>query len=118
MKETGLYHVKSGDQDILTLVGPMNAPEFGDMLATTEKLSPIIKASGGGSMWLADQSDGPDIKRISASASTQGWGWIGLRQNGQYRITGSKAYPLWPAWLALAILLAFMVLAWRREGKG
>jgi hypothetical protein len=113
----GLYHVKSGDKEILVMAGPGNAPEFGDMYATEEKLKAYIDASGGGIFWLEDHPDGPDIERTGAAGQQTGWNWIGLKHNDQYRVTGSKAWPLWPAWLAVIVLLAAMMLAWRREGR-
>jgi len=118
LSKTGLYHLKSGDEEILVMAGPENAPEFGDMFATDEKLKPYADASGGGIFWLEDHPDGIDIRRTGAGSTQTGWNWIGLKKNDQYRITGSKAYPLWPAWLAVIVLLGAAMLAWRREGKG
>ncbi len=116
VKQTGLYHVKDDSQEILAMVGPMDAPEFGEMIASEEKLSPVVKDSGG-IAWLADHPEGVELRRTDVGASQAGWNWMGLRKNGQYRVTGSKAYPLWPVWAALAALLAVMMFAWRREGK-
>jgi uncharacterized membrane protein len=115
--EAGLYHVKDGDRDVLVLTGPVNAPEYGDVVATDAVVKPIADATSGSVTWLDDHADGPAIKRVGAHAATQGWGWIGLRQNGQYRITGSAAYPLLPFWLWLTVTLAVAMLVWRCEGK-
>lgn len=116
-KQPGLYHVKDDTHDVMVLAGIANTPEFGAMAATETILAPIARNSGGSIHWLGDVSPAPDIRRVGAHASTHGSGWIGLRQNGQYRITGSEAYPLWPAWAALAVLLIFAMLGWRREGN-
>lgn len=115
--QTGLYHIKNEDQDINVMVGSNNAPEFGEMRANDEKLKPVTSTSRGSIHWLDDNTDGPEIKRVGANSATSGWNWIGLKQNGQYRITGSKAYPLLPAWVLITILLAAALRAWRREGK-
>lgn len=119
VSETSIYHVKdkNDDKEILVLAGPENAPEFGDMRATDEKLKPVASSSGGGIFWLADHPNGPEIRRTEAKDAQQGWNWIGLKKNGQYRVTGSKAYPLWPAWLLAIVLLGAAMLAWRHEGK-
>jgi hypothetical protein len=128
VSETGLYRVKetgktadkndkNAGNEILVLVGPSASPEFGEMIATEQKLSPTVTAGDGGIFWLADHPDGPEIKRTGTGGAQHGWNWIGLRHNDQYRVTGSKAYPLWPAWLAIAVLLGIMMMAWRREGK-
>jgi uncharacterized membrane protein len=118
--KTGLYRIKENGgagQEILVMAGPVNAPEFADMYATDEKLKPYTKASGGGTVWLEDAPDGPDIRRTSAGGGQSGWNWIGLKKNEQYRITGSLAWPLWPAWLAVIVLLGTAMIAWRREGR-
>ncbi|MFY9287245.1 MAG: hypothetical protein WAO98_01960 [Alphaproteobacteria bacterium] len=114
---TGLYRLKDGDNEILAMVGPTDAPEFGDMRATDEKIKTAVKASNGAINWLIDHADGPEIKRTAPNATQQGWNWIGLKQNGQFRVTGSKAYPLLPAWLWISALLITAMLTWRREGK-
>ena len=120
VKKTGLYRVKENGgtgQEILVMVGPVNAPEFADMYATDQKLKPFAEAAGGGVSWLEDALGGPEIKRTNVGAVQSGWNWIGLKRNEQYRVTGSKAWPLWPAWLAVLILLGVTMLAWRREGR-
>lgn len=117
LKQGGLYHVKDDDHEILVMAGTTNAPEFGAMVATAEKLSPIAETSDGGVMWLSNDSDAPEIRRTNRNGSQHGSGWIGLRKNGRYRVTGSDTIPLWPAWLALSVLLATAMWAWRREGR-
>jgi len=115
---TGLYEIKDSEREILAMVGPKNAPEFGEMIATADKVKPATDASGGGIFWLDDRADGPNIHRTSASAAQEGWDWIGLVQNGKYRVVGSKAWPLLPPWLAALLILGSSMLAWRREGRG
>jgi hypothetical protein len=117
VKETGLYHIKDDKHEILVQTGNPNTPEFGAMVATSEKLEALAKASSGTTMWLADYPGGPEIRRTEKTASQNGWGWIGLKKNGQYRITGSNATPLWPAWAILSIILVIAMWAWRREGR-
>jgi hypothetical protein len=114
---SGLYHLKSGDEEILVMAGPENAPEFGAMVATDQILKPYADAAGGGIFWLEDHPGGPDIHRTGSNAAQYGWDWVGLKKNDQYRVTGSKAWPLWPAWLAVIVLLGAMMIAWRREGQ-
>jgi hypothetical protein len=117
VSKTGLYHVQQDERDVMVMVGPSSSAEFGDVIATDEKLLAIAKASGGSVTWLADNPDGPTIKHTDADASQSGWGWIGLRRNGQYRVTGSETYPSYPVWAILAVLLAVMLWGWKREGS-
>lgn len=117
VKTSGLYHVKDDKSEIFVMTGSPNAPEFGAMTASGDVLAPIAKASAGSVTWLADQADGPDVRRTDKNGAQSGWGWIGLKKNGQYRIVGSNAYPLWPAWAALVVLLLAAMAVWRREGR-
>ncbi|HEU0118714.1 MAG TPA: hypothetical protein VFR09_08795, partial [Alphaproteobacteria bacterium] len=65
VKDTGLYHLNDGKKDLFVMVGPKDAPEFGDIRATSDVLAPIVKSSGGGTFWLDDHPDGPSIQRVS-----------------------------------------------------
>ena len=117
VKQAGLYHVKDDRQEILVMAGASDAPEFSAMVATDKIVTAPVKNSGGAVVWLADKADGPDIRRTDKDGAQSGWGWIGLKKNGQYRVVGSHAVPLWPAWLALGLLLVTAMLVWRREGR-
>jgi hypothetical protein len=116
VKQTGLYHVKDDHQEVLAVIGPTDAPEFGTMRATEDRVSTVVSASGGAINWLDDYPSGPDIRRQDEGAVQQGWGWIGLRKNGQYRVTGDQVWPLMPPLAAIVIVMAMLMLVWRREG--
>jgi hypothetical protein len=42
---------------------------------------------------------------------------MGLRENGDYRVTGFSETPLFPAIAALLLAIGLLVAAWRREGR-
>lgn len=113
----GLYHVRDGVHDVMLMAGGAGEMEYTAMAATDKILAPVIKASGGSAHWLQDFPEGPELRRTDKNDRQSGSDWIGLRRNGQYKITGSDAYPLWPAWAVLAVLLTVAMLGWRREGK-
>lgn len=117
--QTGLYHLKEEDKDILVMVGATNVPEFGDMRATTKFLEPVTKATGGGIIWLEENNSAGnvDLRRRAAGMILHGDHWVGLKQNDQYRVIGSKAFPLLPPGLLLCSLLVVVLLTWRREGR-
>jgi hypothetical protein len=54
---------------------------------------------------------------ISAGRAMEGRGWIGLRENERYLVTGASQTPLMPAILALLLLLGTLGFAWYREGR-
>ncbi|MEA1650234.1 hypothetical protein UAJ10_14590 [Nitrospirillum sp. BR 11164] len=118
--EPGLWRVKDGDRTALAVVGALNPPELADMRTTSDRLAPLAKATGGGVFWLVDGSgaDGlPDLRRVGPGQNAAGGAWLGLRANGDYTVTGVARVPLVPAWLALLVLAALLVLGWRREGR-
>ena len=46
-----------------------------------------------------------------------GRGWLGLRDNRAYRVTGIERTPLLPGWLVLALAAGLLAWLWRREGQ-
>jgi hypothetical protein len=59
----------------------------------------------------------PEVRRVAPDRGAAGRGWIGLRANGDYVVTGMKETPLLPGILALVLALGAFLLAWRREGR-
>ena len=68
------------------------------------------------SYWVGPGSI-PDIRRVGADRTAAGRGWLGLRQNGDYVVTGVSETPLLPGLFALLLALGAFLLAWRREGR-
>ena len=85
------------------------------MRATDAILKAPAEATGGSVHWLADGM--PSIRRTQPGSIASGEDWIGLRANGAYRVTSAEQQPLLPAWLALVLILATLLLAWRLEGR-
>jgi hypothetical protein len=42
---------------------------------------------------------------------------MGLRQNGDYVVTGFSELPLMPGFAALLVTAGLLIAAWRREGR-
>lgn len=114
--ELGLYRASDGSLNALAANGPLNPKEVSDLRATDAILKPVAAASGGSVHWLADGGV-PQIRRVAAGNLAAGDDWIGLRANGAYRVTSVEQQPLLPPWLALLLILATLVLAWRTEGR-
>jgi hypothetical protein len=115
ISQMGLYHVADGAHTALAAAGPLNPIEFADVRTTAAKLGPIARASGGGVFWVAD--DGmPEVRRVSPDRAAAGQDWLGLRQNGDYLVTGFSEMPLLPALAALLLAIGLLLAAWRREG--
>ena len=114
--ELGLYRLTDGTLSAVAAAGPLNPKEVADMRATDSILKPLAQASGGSVHWLADGGV-PRIRRVSPDGLAWGADWIGLRDNGAYRVTSVEQRALLPAWLAVVLLLGTVLIAWRAEGR-
>jgi hypothetical protein len=114
--ESGLYRITDGQRKALAAAGALNPIELADVRATDEKVKADVEKTGGGIYWLG--SGGlPDPRRVAPDRSTAGHGWLGLRANDDYVVTGVKETPLLPGALALVLAVGALLLAWRREGR-
>jgi uncharacterized membrane protein len=114
--QMGLYRVSDGTHPALAAAGPLNPVEFADVRTTAEKLGPAAKASGGGVFWIGDGTM-PDIRRVSPGRAASGHNWMGLRENGDYLVSGFREIPLFPALAAVLLAIGLLLAAWRREGR-
>ncbi len=112
----GLYRISDGTQTRIVIVGDMNSKELSSLITTDALLAPAVKASGGSIQWLSETAE-PGIRILSNSTRYGGKGWIGLRRNGDYLVTGMESRPLLPLWLAFLMLMATPLLCWWREGR-
>ena len=112
----GLYRFDDGTLRTVAAVGNPDPLEFSDVRATDQKVKPLTEASGGTTMWLADNGN-PDIRPVRPGRAAGGSDWIGLRRNEGYTVAGINQLPLLPGILvALAFLMA-IGSAWWREGR-
>lgn len=112
-EELGLYRMNDGTLNAVAAAGPLNPREVADMRATDAILRPYADATGGGVQWLSDGL--PELRGVDAGSSTRGSGWFGIERRGAYRVTSVDSEQLLPPWLALIIVLATLLFAWRRE---
>jgi hypothetical protein len=112
----GLYRLDDGSKSTLVAVGSLNPIEYSDVAATSDLLSPQVAAEGGAIRWL--EADGvPSVRRVGADRTAEGRGWVGLRTNGDYVVTGVLSVPALPAALALIAIIGILLLTWRRESQ-
>ena len=114
----GLYRASAGDLEAVALSGPANPKEYADLRSVTQVLEPVGEATGGGVFRLnAAGSNLPDLRRVTRRANAAGNNWMGLRERDAYAVRDSRSTPLLPGILAALLILVFMMLAWRREGR-
>ena len=112
----GLYRFDDGTLRTVAAVGNPDPLEFSDVRATDSKLRPLVDASGGTLLWLADSSE-PDIRSVRPGRAAGGSGWIGLRRNEGYTVAGINQLPLLPGILVAVAFLMAIGSAWWREGR-
>ncbi len=114
--EPGLYRISDGARTSLAAAGPLNPLEFNDIRSSTERLAPLVKASGGTTVRVSDGRL-PSLRKVRSDRNRHGNGWVGITDSGSYIVTGITQTSLLPVWLLLAVLLATILLAWQREGR-
>ncbi len=118
-KELGLYRATSGKLSAVTLRGPTHPREYLDLRATPDKIQPIATATLGGVFKLG--ADGtptvPRMQRVGDRGNAAGSDWYGLRQRGAYAVRATESTTLLPGVVGMLLACAFMMLAWRREGR-
>ncbi len=114
--ENGLYKVGDGKRTAFAAAGALNSREFADLRSTDALARPLVEATGGAIIRVAD-GNLPQIRRVREGRAAGGSNWIGLKANEDYVVTGVTALPLLPVWLLLALSLGTALLAWRREGR-
>ncbi|MBY0335105.1 MAG: hypothetical protein K2X11_00735 [Acetobacteraceae bacterium] len=114
---SGLWQVGDGRRLAFAAAMPPNPPEVADLRSDPTPLASLVSGSGGGVRWLGEANalTVPEIRHVAAGRDAAGSGWIGLRKREDHTVTGIAALPLLPGWLALALLLGAVLLAWRRE---
>lgn len=119
--EIGLYQVANGDLSTLAHVGPVNSPEFTDVLSTPDKLKPVAEAVGGSVRRLAGSDpagvDLPSIVPVRPSAQASGNDWIGLRNTEDSVLKSVSSVPFFGGFLGLGLLLLALGGMWYREGR-
>ncbi|TPK77825.1 hypothetical protein FJ527_12175 [Mesorhizobium sp. B2-4-18] len=119
--EIGLFQVANGDLTALAHVGPVNAPEFADVVSTQERLKAPAEATGGSVRRLASAAGSdvtlPSIVPVRSAGEASGSDWIGLRTTDDSVLKAVSRVPLFGGFLGLGLLLLAMGSMWYREGR-
>lgn len=118
VEELGIYRARSGGLEAIALSGPENPKEYANLESTAALIAPVAAATGGGVFRLNDTGTNiPDIRRVGNQKTAAGANWLGLRERGAYAVRSSTSQGLVPGILAAGLLVIFLLLAWRREGR-
>jgi len=118
-KEIGLYQVANGNLSTLAHIGPINAPEFGDMVSTENVLKPYAEKTGGSVRRLASASgvSVPSIVPVRGNADASGRDWVGLKTTNDSVLKSVSRVPLFGGFFGLGLLLMALGAMWYREGR-
>lgn len=128
VKLPGLYKAEteasSGQLTAVAHAGVEDPREMSEVVATEQKLKPLIEHTGGGVFWTrTDRTSAgeavsvPRVSLMSGARVLAGSGWMGLRDREAFVTKGVKLTPMFTGLFALAALLALMAMAWWREGR-
>jgi hypothetical protein len=122
VSDIGLYQVGNGNLSALAHVGPVNAPEFADVVSTPDKLLPAAEAVGGSVRRLAGASltggiTVPSVVPVRGGGEAAGNDWIGFRTTDDSVLKAVSQVPLFGGFLGLGLLLLALGSMWYREGR-
>jgi hypothetical protein len=114
----GVWQANDGSHTAFAAAGAANPPEIADLRATAGVVGKLARESGGGVHWLGTSAemDIPAVRRTEPDRPASGGSWIGLHRRHDNIVTGVASFTVLPAWISLPLILALLVLAWRREG--
>ncbi len=113
--ENGLYRLREGDLETVVALGPAAPKEFEDAISTGDILAPFATATKGAVRRLADGV--PELRLVRQGRVASGRGWIGLTPRAAYVTVDIRLRPIGSALIFMLLAAAFMVFAWRREGR-
>ncbi|RUM95893.1 hypothetical protein EET67_20440 [Pseudaminobacter arsenicus] len=125
VNEIGLYQVANGDLTALAHIGPINAPEFADVVSTENVVRPATDATGGSVRRLAAGGLGgltgslnlPAVVPVRAGGDASGRDWIGLRTTNDSTLKSVSRVPMFGGFFGLGLLLLALGAMWYREGR-
>lgn len=121
-EEVGLFKVTNGDKIALAHIGPINSPEYSELISTEEKLSSITRSSGGTITRLHNTSSKnlmiPAIQTISDTSSYKSVAPnnIILNKANQTRLVNTYEFSIYTGLLALIASIILLCSIWYREG--
>jgi hypothetical protein len=122
--EIGLYQIANGDLTTLAHVGPVNAPEFQEVVSTETVLKSPAEATNGSVRRLASTTlTGqptialPNIVPVRAGANAAGNDWIGFNATSDSVLKSVSRMPMFGGFFGLGLLLLALGSMWYREGR-
>lgn len=119
-EQIGLFQVSDGTKSTLAHIGPVDAPEFRDMISTTAVLETYLGQNGGDTRRLATGTGDffvPNVLPVRSNLEASGRDWLGFKVTGETELRGINRQGLFSGFLGLFLLLFAVSSMWYREGK-
>ena len=113
--QSGIWRVDGGAHEVVAGAGAADDREYADLRPAAAPAETVAAATGGRAAWLGREGV-PEVRLARPDGRMAGRGWIGLRDNRAYRVTGVERTALLPGWLVLLLAAGLAGAAWRREG--
>ncbi len=115
--QSGVYRFATADGERMRYLvyGDNTSQEMQDLRSTETILKPWTSKTSGGVIWL-EKTAKPTLRDLTRNRDYSGSGWLGIRRNDDYQVTGVEIRPLMPPWLALIIALTTLIAVWLYEG--
>jgi hypothetical protein len=115
--QLGIYAFSGNDiPKKFVIIGEQNPPELRDVLASEERLKPVVQASKAGVIWLEDTPT-PSLRMMNNSSRYAGRSWLGLKSNHAFTVKSVESKPVLPSWAWLFVLAGILIATWWREGR-
>ncbi len=111
----GLYRARAGQLFAIGSVGLAAAPEFQDVVSTTQRLSNLADSAGGGVFRAGSDARAPTLRRVAGGADYKGERWAGVVRRDAARIESVKDAPAAPPLAWLILIGAALITAWLIE---
>jgi len=116
IQSAGLYQFQDKEISYVTLVGKPNPIEKSILISTEEEMLPFTRNTGGSIFWVEEGSI-PIIRKVYPGKTAYGRNWIGIHKKNNFSVNETKTEPLIPKYMALIILLAVSIIAWKKESN-
>jgi hypothetical protein len=97
----GVWRVHAAGKTAFAAANMDDPREYRDLAATDRKLAPLVRATGGSTVWL-ERGPAPDLAAL-------------LHPRHAALVTGERIIPLLPPLPVAALALALLAAAWWRE---
>ncbi|MEM8988238.1 MAG: hypothetical protein AAGC95_16100 [Pseudomonadota bacterium] len=118
-EEIGLYRLSDDALYAVAASGAVNLVEYSDVIATEDRLAPLVTETGGGVFRIQNGAGAkiPALRQVREGRARASDRWMGLVRRDQYDVRAVEDRTLLPPYAWLALVLGLLAIAWLRESR-